>query len=613
MSSNGGEMLALLKGYQALWWSDTGPISSVRTTLETMPQEESELDWRVYSRILQYKSRPPQPSFRDESQIIVQSNQELQLATEEGSAYDTFSVWYARKIDRKEACFDPWKSITETVSVFIKPKKRSSNAFHITLLAKNSAGYANLVKLSSIGFIEGFYYIPRIDIELLKIHSEGLLCLSGCIKSPFTHAITTKNPDLLRFLTEEFKTLFKEDFFFVLQRHSSTREALELDGTLDESWLFQQYQEAKTPKNSGDLPDKNPLTVVQDRLDYELNIITTKGMTDYLLFESPILNRSDQTSFSSDLSIQNGFEVDICMDRRPEVIRYTINTYRKENVAQIITFGTMKEKMSIKDVGRVLNIPLSKFNYIAKLILDDLNITIEKALEKDLLNLYETDDDAKSIIILDKALEGSIRNTGIHAAGLIFSGKPLMENVPVTTAKDSDMFVTHYSMKPVEMVGMLKIDFLGLKTLTSIQIAIDAIYERLKIKIDWINLDLDDLKTFEILNQGKTLGIFQIESGGMQNNFISTLLKKKSWNYFDSREEYDSEISDASSEVIKIPIWPEMFEKYHFVEMPFFDIFSKERLMGSETEIHIACRWVRSQINRPRSPSNSQKRVEKKK
>ncbi|KAM9962778.1 hypothetical protein ACTFIR_005695 [Dictyostelium discoideum] len=123
--------------------------------------------------------------------------------------------------------------------------------------------------------------------------------------------------------------------------------------------------------------------------------------------------------------------------------------------------------MSIKDVGRVLNIPLSKVNYIDKLIPDDLNITIEKALEKDgdLLNLYETDDDAKSIISLAKTLEGSIWNTGIHAAGLIVSGKPLMEHVPVATAKDSDMFVTQYSMKPVEMVGMLKIDFLGLERL----------------------------------------------------------------------------------------------------------------------------------------------------
>ncbi len=593
-------------------------------------------------------------------------------------------------------------------------KKRSSNAFHITLLAKNSAGYANLVKLSSLGFIEGFYYVPRIDIELLKIHSEGLICLSGCIKSPFAHAITTKNPDLLRSLIEEFKTLFKEDFYFELQRHPSTREDLELDGTLDESWLFQQYQEylskqklieqellqaskiyqipyvatqnchygereewkahevllniqsgeprqiwqhnqatgkaypvlnpkratfpshefyLKTPQEMQALfqelpeaisetvriankcsltldfqskhypvfyppefrgqplapdirtekvneflrelsmegikkryteqklqkiqeiyPDKNPLTVVQDRLDYELHIITTKGMTDYLLIVWDFINWAkchgipmgpgrgsgagsiilyaigitDIEPLRFNLFFERfinperlsypDIDVDICMDRRPEVIQYTINTYGKENVAQIITFGTMKAKMSIKDVGRVLNIPLSKVNYIAKLIPDDLNITIEKALEKDrdLLNLYETDDDAKSIISLAKTLEGSIRNTGIHAAGLIVSGKPLMEHVPVATAKDSDMFVTQYSMKPVEMVGMLKIDFLGLKTLTSIQIAIDAIYERLKIKIDWINLDLDDLKTFEILNQGKTLGIFQLESGGMQ-------------------------------------------------------------------------------------------------
>ncbi|KAM9975416.1 hypothetical protein ACTFIW_007684, partial [Dictyostelium discoideum] len=403
-------------------------------------------------------------------------------------------------------------------------KKRSSNAFHITLLAKNSAGYANLVKLSSIGFIEGFYYIPRIDIELLKIHNEGLICLSGCIKSPFTHAITTKNPDLLRFLIEEFKTLFKEDFFFVLQRHSSTREDLELDGTLDES---------------------------------------------------------------------------------------------------------------------------------------DLNITIEKALEKDLLNLYETDNDAKSILILDKALEGSIRNTGIHAAGLIFSGKPLMENVPVATSKDSDMFVTHYSMKPVEMVGMLKIDFLGLKTLTSIQIAIDAIYERLKIKIDWINLDLDDLKTFEILNLPPDINEYGINFtftgrgirfalsaiNGVGALVVDTSLNQNFNGLFTnlygvtsaevaSHRRSKEELLFKEKAISGLFISGHPLHEYATVLQKVGTISIQESINSSEnsvfrlnfviesmtvkyqmqvvseTEIHIACRWVGSQINRPR---NSQKRVEKKK
>ncbi len=594
-------------------------------------------------------------------------------------------------------------------------KKRGASSFHITLLAKNKTGYHNLSKLSSYGYTEGFYYVPRIDMELLKKHHEGLICLSGCSKSPFAHAILSKNLGLFDELVQEFTSIFGEDFYFELQRHHSTKEDLELDGVLDESWLFQQYQEhvqnQKTieqtflassrkhgiryvatqnchyaeredwrahevllnvqsgepcqiwekdpvtghqyavlnPKRSTfpsheyymktalemtelfhDLPeaieetgkiaekcsvdldfqtkhypvfyppdirgkdvsteernesvhrylkklceegilkrythaklekireiysDKEPMDVVRERLEYELHIITSKGMADYLLIVWDFINWAKKNGIPMGPGRGSGagsiilylievtdieplrfhlfferfinpervsypdIDVDICMDRRPEVIQYTINTYGKENVAQIITFGTMKAKMSVKDVGRALNIPLTKVNHIAKLIPEDLNITIEKALEKDpdLRALYENDEEAKSVISLAKTLEGSIRNTGLHAAGLIVSGEPLTDHIPIAIAKDSDMYVTQYSMKPVEMVGMLKIDFLGLKTLTSIQIAVDAIYERLGIKIDWINLDLDDPKTFELLNQGKTLGLFQMESGGMQD------------------------------------------------------------------------------------------------
>src|SRR5262249_50802465 len=151
-------------------------------------------------------------------------------------------------------------------------------------------------------------------------------------------------------------------------------------------------------------------------------------------------------------------DVDICMERRGDVIRYTLEKYGKENVAQIITFGTMKARMAIKDVGRVLSVPLTKVNEIAKLVPEDLNITLEKALEKDpdLRALYEVDEEARRIIDIGKKLEGSIRNTGIHAAGIIISGQPLINLIPLCNAKDSDMPVTQYSMKPVEMVGMLK-------------------------------------------------------------------------------------------------------------------------------------------------------------
>ena len=208
-------------------------------------------------------------------------------------------------------------------------------------------------------------------------------------------------------------------------------------------------------------------------------------------------------------------DVDICMERRGEVIDYTINKYGKDKVAQIITFGTMKAKMAVKDVGRVLSVPLSKVNAIAKLIPEDLGMTLERALEidADLQKMYETDEETKRVIDLGRKLEGSIRNTGIHAAGLIICADPLTDHIPVCNAKDVDMVVTQYSMKPVEAVGMLKIDFLGLKTLTSIQKTVDAV----DAAIDIVNLPLDDKATFDLLNHGQTLGVFQLESGGMQD------------------------------------------------------------------------------------------------
>jgi len=203
------------------------------------------------------------------------------------------------------------------------------------------------------------------------------------------------------------------------------------------------------------------------------------------------------------------------MERRSEVIEYTLKKYGRDKVAQIITFGTMKAKMAIRDVGRVLDVPLKKVNAIAKLVPEDPTMTLQRALEIDptLRNMAEEDDEAKHILEYAQKLEGSIRNTGIHAAGLIICGDPLTDHIPLCNAKDSDISATQYSMKPVEEVGMLKIDFLGLKTLTSIQKTVDAIQDK---SIDWVNLPLDDAATFSLLNQGKTQGIFQLESSGMQ-------------------------------------------------------------------------------------------------
>jgi DNA polymerase-3 subunit alpha len=324
---------------------------------------------------------------------------------------------------------------------------------------------------------------------------------------------------------------------------------------LCEQGIKKRYTSERLAKVADKYPGQDPLSVVQARLSYELDIIISKGMGDYLLIVHDFISWAKAKGITMGPGRGSGvgsiilylieitdieplrfnlfferfinperisypdIDVDICMERRAEVIEYTVQKYGKDKVAQIITFGTMKAKMAIKDVGRMLSMPLAKVNAITKLIPEELGITLSKALETDLTlkQSYDTDPEVKELIDIALRLEGSVRNTGVHAAGIIISGDPLTDHIPVCTAKDSDILVTQYSMKPVELVGMLKIDFLGLKTLTSIQKTVEAIHLSHGVHIDWIDIPLDDKKTFTLLNHGKMLGIFQMESGGMQD------------------------------------------------------------------------------------------------
>ncbi len=588
-------------------------------------------------------------------------------------------------------------------------------AYNLTLIAKNQQGYKNLCKLSSIGYLAGFYYHPRIDDDLLRTYSEGLICITGGLGSLLAQEILYGTPEKTLAHINCYREIFKDDYYLDLQRHEMSPEAIQEDGLANETWLIQHYQDyinrqqklneeliALSQKHSIALvatndvhyleredwraheilmniqsgepcelwekdsygqpkfkipnpkrqvyssheyyfksaqqmealfadqpqavrqtqliadqchieidfktkhypifvppalvdqpydkdrqqeevekflwklceegipnrytperlakvqslfPDRDPMEIVRERLNYEMSIIVPKGMSDYLLIVWDFINWAKKNHIPMGPGRGSGagsivlyligitdieplrfhlfferfinperlsypdIDVDICMDKRGEVIAYTLQKYGKDNVAQIITFGTMKAKMALKDVGRVLSVPLAKVNMIAKLIPEDLNITLEKALEKEpeLRQLCETDEEVARLFELAKKLEGSVRNTGIHAAGIIISGAPLTDLIPVASAKDSDMPVTQFSMKPVEAVGMLKVDFLGLKTLTAIQICVDAIKANTGTEIDWINLPLDDKPTFELINQGKTAGIFQLESGGMQD------------------------------------------------------------------------------------------------
>ncbi|MEN9344349.1 MAG: polymerase subunit alpha [Chlamydiota bacterium] len=578
------------------------------------------------------------------------------------------------------------------------------HGFSLVLLAKNTQGYKNLSILSSKAHLEGFYWTPRIDKELLASHAGGLICLAGSLESIFTQPIDLSQE------VEWFQSIFGADFYLEIMRHYSNglelneenwltelhkkkaAEEKKLNDTLihlakeknidlvavnasrylkKEGWraheiamnvqsgepveiwekdsygnpknkilnpkrlvcpthelyfkskeemysLFSDLQDAlantvkvaekcvfefdfKTKhyplfipphlegtsftreerekeaehflrslcqegikhrytqelllKVQEKYPGKDPSAVIKERLEYELSVILPKGMGDYLLIVWDFINWAKRQGIPMGPGRGSGagsiilyligitdieplrfnlfferfinperlsypdIDVDICMDRRAEVIDYTVKKYGKERVAQIITFGTMKAKMAIKDVGRMLSIPLTRVNQIAKLIPEDPNMTIDEALKIDpeFSTLYTQDEDVKRWIDLSKELEGSVRNTGIHAAGMIISGESIAELCPICHAKDSQIAVTQYSMKPVEAIGMLKIDFLGLKTLTSIQHAVNAIEKSQGKLIDWINLPLDDAPTFQLLNQGKTAGIFQLESGGMQD------------------------------------------------------------------------------------------------
>ncbi len=535
------------------------------------------------------------------------------------------------------------------------------NGFPILLLAKNTEGYRNLCKLSSFGFLEGFYYQPRIDKELLEKHKEGLICLTGPISGPLGYQILHGSEEALLDELNWYHNQFGEDLYFEIQRHPLDEEEMKGEG-----WLLQKAKDFKAsqtkvetklislsrqlniplvatneihyidredwqahevllnvqsgepvetwerdsmgrPKNRipnpkrdttptheyyfkspdemkalfSDLPEaieetvriaekckcdldfktkhypvfippslqgktftkeerskeaekylydlcvermatrygpehlkevekkypgKDPKTVVFDRFKYEFEILSSKGMSDYMLIVFDFIDWAKKrkipmgpgrgSAAGSIIAYLTGItdieplrfhlfferfinperisypdiDVDICMNRRGEVIDYVVNKYGKDKVAQIITFGTMKAKMAIRDVGRVLNVPLAKVNSIASLVPEDPNMTLEKAFEIDpeLKKLMDTDEEARRVLEMAKKAEGSIRNTSTHAAGLIISESAITDHIPVCTAKDSEMVVTQYAMKPVESVGMLKIDFLGLKTLTSL-------------------------------------------------------------------------------------------------------------------------------------------------
>ena len=207
-----------------------------------------------------------------------------------------------------------------------------------------------------------------------------------------------------------------------------------------------------------------------------------------------------------------------CFERRQEVIDYVVGKYGKEKVVQIVTFGTMAAKAVIRDVGRVLDIPYAVVDSVAKMIPNELNMTIDKALKasKDLRDIYTNDPQIQYLIDMSKRLEGLPRHSSMHAAGVVIGQEALDEYVPLAKASD-DAIVTQFTMTTIEQLGLLKMDFLGLRTLTVIQNAISLIEDRIGRRLEMHHIDYDDKKVFELISSGKTEGIFQLESSGMKS------------------------------------------------------------------------------------------------
>jgi DNA polymerase III, alpha subunit len=526
--------------------------------------------------------------------------------------------------------------------------KREFN--HLVLIAKNNTGYKNLVKLNSIGFVDGYYYKPRIDFKTLSQHSEGLICLSACIAGQLPRLLRDGMWEEARKLVKQYKELFGEDYYIELQNHGIADEiyvmpklikiaeefGVELVATNDVHYLkesdaemqdillcvqtgkffddpgrmrfegtqfyLKDYDEMaekfsyvpqalentlKIAEKCNVSIEKKPLLPpykpdngmtpyeflkdllekglkrrykeitpeIRQRADYELEVVSKMGFVEYYLIVWDFINYAHEhgipvgpgrgSGAGSIIAYAIGitqveplrygliferflnpervsmpdFDIDFCMDRRGEVIDYVIEKYTKPRVAQIVTFGRMKAKNAVKDVCRVLRVPYAEGDKITKLI--PLNATLKNAFGLDgknegvpeLMEIYK-DYSMKRVIDLAIALEDMPRQTGMHAAGVVICREDLSDNVPLQ--RSGDDITTQYNMKEVEELGLLKMDFLGLRTLTDIDKTIKIVKETTGEEFDFEDCQYDDPNVFELIASGNTDAVFQLESGGMK-------------------------------------------------------------------------------------------------
>ena len=543
--------------------------------------------------------------------------------------------------------------------VYVAPKSRfdreagsqEDRYYHLVLLAENNVGYANLMKIVSKGFVEGFYYKPRVDLELLEKYHQGLIALSACLAGEVPRYLVRGMYQEAKEAALRYQQSFGEgNYFLELQDHGIPEQqtvnqqlmrlhqetGIELTATNDVHYTYAQDATAhdillciqtakklddedrmryeggqyyvKSPQEMAelfpyalealenthkiamrcnveiefgvtklpkyDVPQEytsweylnklcreglerlyHPVTEeLKDRLQYELDTISDMGFVDYFLIVWDFIKYARDHGISvgpgrgsaagSLVSYTLGItrldpikynllferflnpervsmpdiDIDFCFERRQEVIDYVVEKYGKDRVVQIVTFGTMAARGVIRDVGRVLDLPYAQVDTVAKMIPTELNITIDKAMERnpELAKTYREDDQIHNLIDMAKRLEGLPRHTSMHAAGVVISQKDIDEYVPLSRATDGSI-TTQFTMTTLEELGLLKMDFLGLRTLTVIQDTEKLVEKDIGICLDMDKIDYSDEKVLSSIGTGKTEGVFQLESAGMKN------------------------------------------------------------------------------------------------
>src|SRR5438552_498865 len=431
--------------------------------------------------------------------------------------------------------------------VYVAPGSRltksgnpGETANHLVLLAETNEGYHNLIKLVSAGYTEGFYYKPRIDKELLAAHSKGLIGLSSCLKGEVAEGLSHQQERKALEAAAAYRDILGPEHFFLEMQWHVTR-----DGFAQRLLRLKQLQAAGLLRHT--------IEEYETRLSYEIDMIRQMKYPGYFLIVwdfiryarehgIPVgpgrgsaagslvaycLRITDVDPIDFGLIFERflnpervslpDIDIDFCERRRGEVIDYVTRKYGRENVAQIITFGTMKAKAVIRDVGRVLEMPYADVDRIAKQIPPALDMTLEKALAENpvLKDMWTKDPKVKEVIEIGKRLEGMSRHASVHAAGVVIAPGPITDYAPLYKGQ-RDELTTQWNMKEVERVGLLKMDFLGLSTLTLIDDCLKEIKRTEGIDLDIDSIPLDDPKTYKLFADGQTYGVFQFESSGMR-------------------------------------------------------------------------------------------------